>query len=84
MTVDMGAIVTALAPILAVIVTWVLQRRASHQAATEQKVDATEIKQSVGAVHSLVNGQREELVRRVAKLEAENQRLKKPKKKKTR
>lgn len=96
MSFDWGAIFTALAPTIAIIVTWFLQRRAAHSAAEKiaavtiqtasdlasvQKGDATEIKQSVGAVHSLVNGQREELVRRVSALEKENQRLKNRKKK---
>lgn len=82
MTFDWGVILGAVAPMLTIILTWILQRRAMHTAATVQKDDATELKQSVGAVHSLVNGQRTELVNRVAKLEAENLRLKKTGKKK--
>jgi cobalamin biosynthesis protein CobD/CbiB len=92
MSFDWGAIFTALAPTVTIIVTWYLQRKATHDAAAkvaavtvqttnDVKNDASEIKQSVGAVHSLVNGQREELVRRVSALEKENQRLKNRKKK---
>lgn len=92
MSFDWGTIFTALAPTITIIVTWYLQRRATHnaaekvaattvQTASEIKSDASEIKQSVGAVHTLVNGQREKLEARVSALEKENQRLKNRKKK---
>lgn len=69
MTFDWGAIVTALAPTIAIIVTWYYQRK-TH------KVDTQEIKQSVGEVHTLVNGKNDALLAKVAALEAENRALK--------
>jgi hypothetical protein len=91
MTFDWGAIATAMAPVITIIVTWYLQRRSTRNEAnrvaaitiaTASKVaeihkdDTASLQESVGAVHSLVNGKNAALVQRVAELEAENRTLK--------
>lgn len=80
MTFDWAAIVTALAPVVTIIVTWYLQRRSTQHEANKVSAvtiaTASKVAESVGAVHTLVNGKNDALLARVAELEAENRKLK--------